>query len=223
VNPLQVNFIEGPLSAVARVINQGPIGGGSIKDVKVVAQDDRSTAREQNGIALKRKAQSVLQAAAEEDVYIVPASIQVIVLGETFDHLVDDPSDTLSLKTDAVARAIVANYSDLEAFAQRRLLSKMPAGYEMLPGTLRVEADPNARAEANSVILKVRSALLATPIIDQSKLLDGLDDLPVGKAAAQIASRVKLAEPPRIQVSPGWWTRMPFFRFRTALFIEPAK
>lgn len=223
VRPLQVNFIEGQLSAVARVVNLSAIGGGTIKDVKIVSLDDRTTARERLNAELKQRALGALQAASDENGYIVPASVQVIVLGETFDQLVDDPSDTLSLKIDAVASGIKVDYNDLETFAQRRLVIKLPSGYEMLPGTLRVEADPNARAEANSVILKLRSALLATPQIDTGKVLDGLDDAPLSKAIEQISARVKLAKPPQIKISPSWWTRLPFFRFRTTLLIQPAK
>ncbi|MBI4672472.1 MAG: baseplate J/gp47 family protein [Chloroflexi bacterium] len=223
VRPLQINFIEGPLAANARVVNLNGVGGGTIKDVKIVSFDDRRTARERLSGELKRKAAEVLKSAAEDNVYVVPASIEVIVMGETFDHPVDDPSDTLTLKTDAIASGIYADYTDLETFAQRRLLSKIPAGYSMLPGTLRVEADSNARMEANSVILKVRSALLATPVIDTSQLLDGLNDMPVTQATQIIAGRVKLAAPPEIKITPSWWARMPFFGFRTTLFIETKK
>lgn len=223
VAPLQINLIEGPLSANARVINLNGVGGGSIKDVKIVAFDDRRTARDRQSAALKEKATSVLKDAAEENVYVVPASIEVIVMGETFDHPVDDPSDTLTLKTDAVASGIYADYRDLETFANRRLLTKVPAGYAVLPGTLRVEADSNARMEANSVILRVRSALLATPIIDRSKILNGLNDMPVPQAMREIAGRVKLSGPPEIKISPTWWSRLPFFGFRTVLFVETQK
>lgn len=223
VPPLQVNFIEGPISAQARVVNVGGIGGGSIKEVNIVSFEDRATARQRLTADLKQKALSVLQGSVEQNVYVVPASVEVIVLGESWDHLVDDPSDTLTLKFDAVASGIYAFYDDLETFAQRRLLSKMQAGYTMLPGTLRVEADPNARTEGNSVILKVRSALLATPVIDPRKLLDGLNDLPVAQARSKIESRVKLADPVKIKITPSWWARMPFFGFRTNLFVETAK
>lgn len=223
VRALQVNFIEGPLSAQARVVNLNGLGGGTIKDVNIVSFDDRATARQLLNADLKQKALGVLQKAAEDNVYIVPASVEVIVLGESWDHLVDDPSDTLTLKMDAVASGIYANLNDLEAFAQRRLLSNMPQGYQVLPGTLRVEADPSARVEGTSVILRVRGALLATPIIDRGKLLDNLEDLQVADARAKLESRVKLAEPPEIKITPSWWSRMPFFRFRTTLFVETQK
>lgn len=220
VNALQINFIEGPLSAQARVLNVNGLGGGSIKEVNIVSFDDRRTARERLAPILKQKALDVLQQAAEDNVYVVPASVEAIVLGEAWDHLVDDPTDTLTLKMDAVASGIYADLNDLESFAQRRLLSKVPQGYQMLPGTLRVEADPNARAEGNSVILRVRAAMLATPTIDSGKILDGLDDLPVAQARQKIQARVKLAEPPEIKITPSWWARMPFFRFRTNLFVH---
>lgn len=220
VNALQVNFIEGPLSAQARVVNQSPVTGGTIKEVNIVSFDDRATARTRLTANLKQRALGVLQGSAQDNVYVVPASVEVIVLGESWDHLVDDPSDTLTLKMDAVASGIYADYNDFETFAQRRLLSKMPQGYQMLPGTLRVEADPNARKEGDSVILRVRAALLATPMIDPGKVLEGLDDMPLAQAIAKIQSRVKLAEPPEVKLTPSWWGRMPFFGFRTTLFVK---
>lgn len=220
VRALQINFIEGPLSAQARAVNLNPVSGGTIKEVKIVSFDDRRVARERLNAELKQMALGVLQKAAEQDVYVVPASVEVIVLGEAWDHLVDDPSDTLTLKIDAVASGIYADLNDFEIFAERRLLSKMPQGYQMLPGTLRVEADPNARMEASSVILRVRSALLATPVIDRAKLMEGLNDLPLAQARAKLESRVELAEPAEIKITPSWWARMPFFGFRTTLFVE---
>lgn len=220
VRPFQINFIEGPLSAQARVVNLDGLGGGTIKEVNIVSFDDRATARQRLNAELKQQALSVLHNSVGEEVYVVPASVEVIVLGEAWDHLVDDPSDTLTLKIDAVASGIYADYNDFETFAQRRLLRKMPEGFQMLPGTLRVEADPNARVEGNSAIIKVRAALLATPIIDQNKLLDDLQDLPVSQAVKKIQERVKLAEPPQVTLTPSWWSRMPFFRFRTNLFVE---
>lgn len=220
VRPLQINFIEGPLSAQARVVNLNALGGGTIKDVHIVSFEDRAVARQQLNADLKQRALGVLQQAAEDNVYVVPASVEVIVLGESWDHLVDDPSDTLTLKMDAVASGIYADYNDFETFAQRRLLSKMPQGYQMVPGSLRVEADPNARTEGTSVILKVRGALAATPVIDRAKLLDGLDDIPVAQASQKLMARVKLAEPPTIKITPSWWSRMPYFGFRTALFVQ---
>lgn len=220
VNALQINFIEGPLSAQARVLNQSAVTGGSIKEVNIVSFDDRATARTRLTASLKQRALGVLQQSAQDNVYVVPASVEVIVLGESWDHLVDDPSDTLTLKMDAVASGIYADYNDFETFAQRRLLSKMPQGYQMLPGTMRVEADPNARTEGDSVILRVRAALLATPVIDPGKVLEGLDDVPLAQAIGKIESRVKLAEPPQVKLTPPWWGRMPFFRFRTTLFVK---
>jgi hypothetical protein len=222
-NPFQINFIEGPLSAVAHVLNLDGVGGGTIKQVNIVAFDDRNHARTKLMADLRSRALGVLQNGEGDNEYIVPASVDVIVLGENFDHLVDDPSDTLTMKMDAVASGIYADYTDLQTLEQRRLLTKMPQGYAMLPGTLRVEADPNARAEGNAVIIKIRAALLATPNVDSSKLLADIDDKPISEASKLIASRVKLSEPPTIKITPSWWSRMPYFRFRTTLFVVPQK
>jgi hypothetical protein len=47
--------------------------------------------------------------------------------------------------------------------------------------------------------------------------------LPIPEAIKKLEARVKLAEPPKIQVTPSWWGRMPYFRFRTTLFVETQK
>jgi Baseplate J-like protein len=223
VKPLQINFVEGPLSAVARVVNVSPLAGGTIKDVHIVSFDDKAELRQKLDEELRQQAIARLQSGKGSDVYVVPASVNIIVLNETFDHLVDDPTDSLSLHIEAVADGIFADYSDFQNFAQQRLLSKMPDGYSMLPGTLRVEADSNARVEGSSAILKVRGALLGTPQLKSETLLEGLNGKTVSEATRLIGQRVELAEPPKIRVNPNWWNRMPFFGFRTVLQVIPTE
>ena len=70
------------------------------------------------------------------------------------------------------------------------------------------------------MILRVRAALLATPIIDHSKLIADLNDLPIEEAREKLGQRVDLAEPPKIKITPSWWGRMPFFGFRMVLFVK---
>ena len=219
VKALQVNTIEGPLSAVARVINPGGMGGGTIKQVHVVTFDDKNNLRTKLENELRNAAIAKLQSEAGGDTLIPPASVQVSVLSESFDHLVDDPADVLSLHVEATATGVAVNRSDIEQFAQGVLLSKLPKGYSVLPNTLRVVPDPNGRVEGNAVIFSVSSAFQTSPQLREGDVLAGLTGKSPEDAAALIAKRVKLAEPPKIELNPSWFPRLPFFGFRLALFV----
>jgi hypothetical protein len=221
VKAFQINFIDGPASAVARVINPAPTGGGSIKPVHVVSFEDKDALRQQLSEQLRKSAIAQMETDLGSDAYVAPASVEVVVLNENFDHLVDDPSDTLTLHVNAVARGMYTSYKDLYKFAESRLLTKFPAGYTVLPGTLKVEADPNARVEGSSVIMRLHSSESGTPQVSTDTILKGLTGKSLDEASQLISQRVKLAEPPRIRVNPSWWPRLPWFGFRLAVFVKP--
>ncbi len=56
--------------------------------------------------------------------------------------------------------------------------------------------------------------------MDGSSLLKGLNGKSTQDAADIIGQRIKLAEPPKIELSPSWWPRLPYFGFRLALFVQ---
>jgi baseplate J-like protein len=221
VKPLQINIIEGPLSSAVRVVNTAATGGGTIKQVHVVSFGDKTTLRQRLGEQLRAAAIAKLQNQAGSDVYVPPPSVQVSVLSESFDHLVDDPADVLSLHVEAVAIGMSIDLADLKTFGDRILGDKIPKGYKVLPGTLRVEPDVNARVEGNAVIFRLDSSVQTTPEVQSAEVLKGLAGKSLGEAAALIASRVRLSEPPRIEVSPSSWGHLPFFDFRIAFFVQP--
>lgn len=220
VKALQINVIEGPLSAVARVINTAPTGGGTIKQVHVVSLSDKTTLRLRLEEQLRAAAVAKLKNQAGADLYVPPPSVQVNVLSESFDHLVDDAADMLTLHVEAVAAGSAVDREDLMSFADRVLADKVPEGYRVLPETLRVEPDLNARMEANAVIFRLTSSVQATPEVNGAEVLKGLEGKPIGEAGSLIASRVRLSQPPRIEVSPALWPNLPIFGFRIAFFVQ---
>jgi hypothetical protein len=220
VKPLQINVIEGPLSAVARVVNTAPTSGGTIKQVHVVSLNDKTTLRLRLEEQLRAAAVAKLQTQEGADVYVPPPSVQVSVLSESFDHLVDDSADTLSLHVEAVAIGSAVDLADLKTFGGRILGDKVPKGYRVLAGTLRVEPDLNARSEANAVIFKLNSSVQASPEVNSALVLKGLEGKSIGEAARLIASRVRLSQPPLIEASPSFWPYLPFFDFRIAFFVQ---
>ncbi len=220
VKALQINVIEGPLGSVARVINPAGMGGGSIKQVHVVSFDDKTQLRQKLESELRAAAIGKLQQQVGADTFIMPASVQVSVLSESFDHLVDDPADNLSLHVEAVATGMAVDRADLTKFAEAVLTGKMPSGYSVLPDTLQVAPDTNARVEGSAVIFRLRSSFKITPQLREGDVMKGLTWKSPEEAAAILGTRVKLAEPPQIEVSPDWFPRLPFFGFRMALFVQ---
>jgi Baseplate J-like protein len=220
VRALQINVIEGPLGALARVVNPTALAGGTIKEVHVVSFDDKTNLSAKLNDELRAAAVQRLQTEAGPDTFILPASVDVSVLSQSFDHLVDDPADALSLHVEAVATGVAVDRSDLEQFAQADLTTKMPKGYSILPDTLKVSPDLNGRVEGNAVIFSLRSSFQVTPQVRTGDVLKGLTGTSPEDAAALIGRRVKLAEPPRIEISPSWFPRLPFFGFRLALFVH---
>ncbi len=83
-----------------------------------------------------------------------------------------------------------------------------------------MQPDPIARVEGNDVIFRLRSSFKITPQIRGGDVIKGLAGTSPEEATSILRKRVKLASPPRIELSPAWFPRLPFFDFRMALFVR---
>jgi len=75
VKAFQINFIDGPASAVARVVNPAPTSGGTIKPVHIVSFEDKDMWRTRLSEQLRKTAIAQMQADLGSDAYVAPASV----------------------------------------------------------------------------------------------------------------------------------------------------
>lgn len=222
VKELAINVIEGSLALEATVINLKPTVSGTVKPVRVVTAADKANLDAQLTAQLKKQAADALKPLLKENEYILTDSIVLDVGDKTFDRTVDEPADVLNLKINTDAYALAVDPDDLELLIRTLLERQMQAGYQMLPGGIKVDSLTNGKYQPNSTILKasLRATGTATPQVDPAKVSRALQGKSAGDAAAYLTSQIQLAQPPSINITPPLWNRIPFFSFRIAVFVD---
>jgi hypothetical protein len=222
VKELAINVLEGSLSLEATVINLKPMVSGTVKPVRIVTAADKTNLDAQLTAQLKKQAADALKPELKGKEYILPDSIVLDVGDKTFDRTVDEPVDVLNLKINTDAYALAVDPDDLELLIRVLLEKQMQAGYQMLPGGIKVDSLTNGKYQPNSSVLKasLRATGNATPQVDAAKVSRALQGKSADEAATYLKSQIQLAQPPTISISPPLWNRMPFFGFRIAVFID---
>ncbi len=221
VKELAINTIEGSLAIVARVINLKPTASGSLRPVKVVTADDKKKLTDQLLQQLRQQGNSLLQRSLKPGEFMPYESVLLDVSDETFDHAVDDPADTLTLRMSAVVFGLAIDGEDSEGLVRTLLERQMPAGYQLLPGGVRVVPQPGGKYQGIALRLPIRGVGYATPQIDSAKVARALQGKTFEEAEAFIMSQINLARPLELNISPVGWNRMPYLAFRIAVFVEP--
>ena len=151
---------------------------------------------------------------------IAQDSIQVDINDTQFDHNVDDPADVLNLKMTANAFGLAVDGDDLKSVMQLILQQQMQPGYQFLPNGVQVDMLKGGKFQGIQLRQPVRAVGYTTPQIDVAKVAAALPGKSVDEAKTFLASRINLAQPPDIRLTPAGWFRMPWFAFRIAVFVE---
>lgn len=220
VKELAINTIDGSLALSVRVINTKPTVSGTLRAVRVVTAADKQKLESQIVVQLRQQSPTVLNAALKPNEFFPPDSILIDLENKQFSHAVDEPADALSLRTTANAFGLTVNRDHLEAVVELILERQLQAGYQLLPGSIRVEILPGGKFQGIQLRQPIRAIGYAIPQIDPDKVAAAVQGKSVDEAKDLLASRLSLAQPPEIRVMSPLWFRMPWLTFRIAVFVD---
>lgn len=151
---------------------------------------------------------------------LVPTSIHVAIIEETVERSGDQT--TLSLRA-ALSGAAVAS-ADVDALAYRALSAALPTAYAPDPATLRVQMEPANGEPLGRFQVTARATGRAT--VDARALARTLAGRQANEAARYLSATIPLAEPPALEMWPGWWWgafrgRLPLRAERISVALTP--
>jgi hypothetical protein len=125
------------------------LGGGSSREVRVVAEADRTKILAQVREKIVNQAATLFRQESGNGTYTVPTG-KMVVKSSTYGAKVGDESEQLSLELSATVEGATYQSSDLAPLAQAVLESEIPAGYELVSGepTILSAADSAASPSA---------------------------------------------------------------------------
>lgn len=179
---------------------------------------DHQRIRAQALQGLHAAAPELLSARLGPDELLLPASVEIEIVDETFAP--GDEGSRLALNARVTGLSVPA--ADVNRVAYAALSAALPDGYEVDGNSYRLVVEPTAPAEAGT--FQVTAQATARGDIDAESLPRLLSGRRTEEAVALLSGALPLAEPPRIDFSPSWWWdfgRFPFRAGRIQIEIAP--
>jgi hypothetical protein len=162
--------------------NEAAFSGGSSRQAKAVAPADIAKLRADLTNSLRDQAKQQLSGQVGESDTIVPESIQLQTVSETFDRKLDEVADQISLQLTVKAKGLSFVKSDLDSLVSQQLRPLIPGGFDQTG-----EANQSfivKKADKNTLLLTAQVSASLMPHLDQSQVVHNI----VGKNPAQAQS-----------------------------------
>ncbi|MDQ7030036.1 MAG: baseplate J/gp47 family protein [Ardenticatenia bacterium] len=219
VGAMLINQVEGPASTAVRVFNPEPTQGGTVRQVQVVTAADKDQLRAQLSQRLAQEARTALERAVPEGFVLVPGSVTIEPVTETFDRLVDEQADVLMLQYRLRASGLIVNQRDVLRVGRRTVQAQVPPDRILLEEGFRVQLMSGEPLGDGEMRVTATVTGVTAARIDGNAVRDLVRGQPVDEAYAVLVQRLPLAADPGIDLSPAWWSRMPYLPLRITVRV----
>jgi hypothetical protein len=207
--------IDGRLGLSASVDNPEPTQGGEDEIRAAVAEADQLALEQALTEQLIARAVAAHQETLGEGEVITAESMTVSrIYSRHYDHQIDEAADSLSLTLDVELVGLVYRQTDLEQAAEMALQAELPAGWQLVPGSLLLEPLTNT--------LPGHDDLAGFLVALQQEIFQPMDLTPLSRALQglkpeQARSLVEAqfgVTVSRIDHWPRWWPWLPWLHLR---------
>jgi len=228
VGPFLINRVaEAALTLKVRVANEQPTEGGSVKQVGVVTAADKERLRAMLLQQLHQKAHARLESELAPQEFLPVESVSVVVLDETYDHLLGEADDFVGMTMRVRARGIVFDLAQAQRIACAVLERAVPAGRVLQPGSFHAEVvqaamavpDPGEEGQSPRVQLVMKARGWTEATITPGRVITLVQGKSIPDAVAELQANLPLKEPPSLSVEPEWWDRVPWLPFRIRVIV----
>ncbi len=219
VDAFLINQVEGPAATAVRVFNPEPTQGGSVKQVAVVTAADKEQLRTQLSQRLAQEGRAALENQVPEGFTLVPGSVTMEPVTESFDRLVDEQADVLTLLYRLRVSGLIVARDDVLRLARRAIERQVPPDRFLLQEGFRVRLIGGQPASEGEVQVSAEVTGVTAARIDGNQVRDLVRGQPVDEAYALLLQRLPLAADPGIELTPSWWSRMPYLPLRITVRV----
>ncbi|MEM7028275.1 MAG: baseplate J/gp47 family protein [Chloroflexota bacterium] len=217
----QINRFANPILGLqARLINETPTDGGTIRQAGVVTEDDKDRVRSKLRQVIQQTGFEMMQDELPLGQFIPPESLQVIELDLTFDKFSGDVAETFGGEMRAVVRGTAVDSANANQLAYLALIDEVPDRQEILARGLAFSAGGVSEVSDRAVTFPVMVEGLAVSELDPELVRNVTSWMPIGEAQAWLNNNLPLVTVPGVEVAPDWLGRLPLFSFRTNVIIR---
>jgi hypothetical protein len=207
-----IQAIEGSLALSASVTNPNPTAGGTDLTATEAVDADRQHLHDVVTAALDQQAKQEINASIGAHDLLLPNTLKADAPSqEIYDPPAGQPGDTLKLTMSVQYTAQYVTADDLTQLAQTVLDASMPAGFVSKPDTLQFNSTNTFTADqSGSTQFSLQAERALVREIQSPEVIFLVRGLSPVTAKQVLQSKLPLAAPPEIQMSPSWWPWMPF-------------
>jgi hypothetical protein len=211
-----IEAIEGSLGLSLKVINDSPTSGGYNLRSAGASSADMDILRKKLVDELRLSARKEMESRLMEGDQLIPATLEIKnILDEHSEPEINQPGDELTLSLRLEFTAVYVAGTDALALGTASLDLSMPAGYQPLSGSLKVEgAGTPAIDEEGTITWHISAHRLIQRTLSEDQVASLALGLSPQQAVQRLANELPLDGTPRIVLNPPWWPRLPFFPFR---------
>ena len=208
--------IEGLLGTQLSAVNPEPTQGGTERQEPVPSLSDRRSLAEKLRLSLEETAQREIEAQLSPGDLFLPSSLRLKkTLEESYQPAEDLPADQVKLSQRLEFEAWVVKAADLQKLPQAVFDANLPAGYLPLPETLQIDILTLPKPDSEGVIRwRMHAVRQMQANINHTQAVKLSLGRSVDQAASILGSVLPLEEPPRVELMPSWWPRLPILPFR---------
>jgi hypothetical protein len=221
-----ITTVIGPLENSVTVANRAPTSGGENRSVRAVSEEDRDRLLLQMRGQLQGLAFAQMQSQLSTTQFVIDATIGIVEEREDwtlFSAEVGTATDTLTLTMRATVEATVVDESLAQQVVFAYMAGQIPRGRIITPESITYERGPFAvDPETNLITFSLTGHGQIRGQVNQGLLQDRLSGLTVDDAMIYLQREVDLLDGsvPRIELSPGWFDRMPVLAMRIDIVVE---
>jgi hypothetical protein len=219
VAALTISVVEGELATAVEVLNDQPTEGGSVSLVPKVAVEDFDRLAAELRPELGQQGLAQLGQELREGEFVVPESLEVLIMSQRYDQVIDQRSDVLSMSMKVVVRAIALDGNALRQLAVRFLESQSEEGLKIIDDSLIIDPSDEMRVEEREVFFSVTARGSVAQIIDVQRVQRDLRGKPVADVAPLLGQRFRLRAPATVAVTPDVWEYMPILTGRITVRV----
>lgn len=215
VDALTIRVIEGAPGYQVEVLNDKPVQGGNEKRVSIVAGEDQNRLRASLLQKLQQKAYEDLKARLSQGDWIPSDSLEVVIADESFDKKVGDEAEKVRLTMQVRVTGLVVDGQATRELLSQTLVSGGNGGLVVNEATLTVQQPVGtAQVQGDAVRFKASASATLVPAINLKAASSRIAGKDPEAAARWLAQECELSEPPRIEIRPSWWHRLPWMPSR---------
>ncbi len=212
----QIVVIGGRLRWVMVAVNEDPTAGGGPPGQPIVTPWETHKLLDQVMADTKTKAQQRLAESLSSDEFVIPESVEITPIEESFDHAIGDSASSLGVHVQSRVKALIINRRSLDNLVMQAWHPVLRSGFVPVPNSIQIGTPAVTRVDSTGATLDVPLTATAYAEVNTDRIASYARLRSPAAAEHDLARLYGFVAPPKVTIVPGW---LPF-AYRVQVVVD---